>query len=232
MALVPIIKPTYPNVPDADGVPPLLRSVAGIQNNIALLAGDALSILALFDTPQWGLFTADGAPAFAGPTSAGLARVLEILGPGGLSVGEIEYRQEFRLSSAPQEAGAFLSYNKVNSPFQGRVSYIIGGTAAQRGAFLGIIEKVEASLDLLSLVTPEKTYPSVTVVHHDYRRSAHAGVSMFVVDVWIEEVRITGTSAFTTTTAPAGASPANVGAVQPGVPTAAQSAAVPGGAPT
>jgi len=85
---------------------------------------------------------------------------------------------------------------------------------------------------ILSLVMPEYAYPSCTVVHHDFRRTARNGVSMFAVDIWVEEVRITGTSAYSNTAAPSGASPINIGTVQPQEPTSAQTNAVPAGGPT
>ena len=216
---------TYPNVPNLPGVPALNRNpLAAAQSSIVLLGADALSIYNLFQTPQWGLFTLGNQPAFAssgnfdvlGFNVSGIAgSALQLLGAGGQSVGEFEYRQENRISSAPQEQGAFLSYNKVASPFSGRVAYIVGGLEAQRAAFIAAVDQKVSGLELLNLVMPEKTYLNVNVTHYDFRRTARSGISMFVVDIWVEEVRITAPAAFSNTKLPSSASNVNVGTVAP-----------------
>lgn len=229
MAIPVTPKPAFPNVPLAPGVPPIprLSALVQAQNNLVLLAADAASVVALFVGPQWGLFL-NGAPAFESiPGISGIAggtvnALAQLLGASSLSVGQIEYRLDYRISTAPQEEGAFLSYNKVSTPFQAKVTYILGGIAAARGAFLTALQNMQASLTLLSLIMPEKTYPSCNIVHSDYRRSARNGVSMLIVDIWVEEVRVTGTAAFSDTATPAGADQLNGGTVQPQSPTPGQ----------
>lgn len=223
-------KPAFPNVPYAPGVPSVSRlsGIAAAQSSIVLLASDAVGVLRLFIGPRWGLFTAGGTPAFSAIPGIGgiagglLSSAIQLIGGGGLSVGSEEFRNDSRISTAPQEQGAFLSYNKVASPFNGRVSYIISGIAAQRGAFLASCKSMLDSLTLLSLVMPEYVWPSCNMTHYDLRRAAHEGASMFVVDIWVEEVRITGTAAFSNTQAPAGAGQVNGGTVQPQAPTPSQ----------
>jgi hypothetical protein len=205
-------KPQFPSVPQAPGVPPVLRQIGAVQNDTVLLVTDAAQVLALFASPQWGIFSSGGAPAITADT-----------------VLDVEYRQENRISTAPQEQGSFLSYNKVSDPFTARVTFAQGDSAAERSAFLNQILAVQASLDLFSLVTPEITYPSVNVTHHDYRRTSIRGVTLLVVDVWVEQVRVTGTSQFSNTAQPGGANQVNGGTVQPQAPTASQQAAFPAG---
>lgn len=222
MAIPVTPKPTYPNVPQAPGVPPLLRTIDEVQNDIVLIGADALSIINLLSTPQWGLFDSSGKPAFKPIPAAGLSgivsTVLQVLGAGGQSVGEEEYSLDHRVSDAPQEQGSFVSYNKVSSPYAGRVTYLCGGTSSQRGAFLTAVKAAQQSLNLYSLVMPEITYQSCTIVHHSYRRTARNGITLIAVDVWVEEVRVTGTAAFTNTQAPSGAAMVNGGTVQPQTP--------------
>lgn len=216
MAIPPTPKPP-PNVPSAPGVPPLNR-VANVQNNAALLLADGAQILNLFSEPQWGLFTQDGGPLFPGFSATPVINALASgVGLANTSVGEEAYRREYRISTAPQEQGAFLSYNKVQMPFDGRVSYIVTGLAATRGFFLQQLETAAAALDLYTLVMPEMVYPSVNIIHHDFRRSARRGLQMLEIDVWVEEVRVTGTAQFSngTTKAPSGADPFNAGGVSP-----------------
>ena len=205
-------KPRFPAVPVAPGVPPVLRQAGAIQSTVVQLVADVGQIAALFGAPQWGIFTTAGAPVIAADT-----------------VLDVEYRQENRISAAPQEQGAFLSYNKVADPFPARVTLPQGDTADSRTAFLNEILDAQASLDLYTLVTPEITYPSVNVTHHDYRRTSVSGVTLLAVDVWVEQVRVTGTSQFSNTQQPAGADQVNGGTVQPQAPTAAQTSALPPG---
>lgn len=225
-------KPLYPNVPNVAGVPPLMRpSVAQIFPTVALLAADVPSVLSglgILQGPQWGLFTQGGAPAFAA-VSSGIASILPSFlgGSPGQSIGDVEYRVDHRIATAPQEQGAFLSYNKVSTPFTGRVTYIVSGGEAQIGAFLGQVQTLQAGINFLTLVMPEISYPSCDIVHHDYRRSSSRGLTMLSVDIWVEQIRVSGTAAFSNAQQPSGAGQQNYGTVQGQTPTAQQSTAFP-----
>ena len=224
MALPVTPKPRYPNVPNAPGVPNMLRAAGQVQNTVVALVSDVQSLLNLFQGPQWGIFDSSGKPAFGGQAASGIvAAVLSaVAGGSGQSVSEVEYRLDHRLSTAPQEQGAFLTYNKVSTPFAGRVTYVLSGTASQRAAFLAAVLKAQQGTALYSLVMPEYTYPSCSIVHHDLRRMAVRGISMFAVDIWVEEVRIVQSAAYSNTAAPSGSLTVNNGSVQPQVPTPAQ----------
>jgi hypothetical protein len=229
-------KPAFPNVPQSLGVPPVPRA-PGIQipaANFTLAVSDFAGLISLFAGPQWGLFTSDGMPAFSALAGLGLTGPLggiittvvssaaQLAGIAGQSIGSAEFRNDNRISTAPQEEGAFLSYNKVSSPFNARVTYIISGLPPFRSAFLAACKAMLNSLQLLTFVMPEYSWPSCNMIHYDLRRSARDGVSMFAVDIWVEEVRVTGTAAFTNTQAPAGAAGINGGTVQPAIPAPAQ----------
>lgn len=215
--------PLFPNVPFAPGVPPL-PGPAQVQNNIVLITADVYTVMGLLDQPQWGIFNSDGSPAF-GAVTEGFATILMPT----QSISEEEFRLDHRISTAPQEQGAFLSYNKVSTPFQAKVSYVVSGPAALRGMFLAQVLAVQNQINFFTLVMPEYQYPSCDVVHHDFRRDARRGVSMFVVDIWVEEIRVSGTAAYSNTQNPASSNPVNGGTVQPQVPTSAQQAAGPAG---
>ena len=198
-----------------------------------LLRADVTSIVNMFDAPEWGLFTASGAPAFdAGGGGSIFATVASrLFGAGGSSVKELEFRNDNRISNAPQEQGAFVSYNKVASPYNGRVTYIVTGDKATRSNFLRQVAAAIESLELYTLSMPERVQKNCNVVHYDFRRSAR-GVSQIMVDVWVEEIRIVQAGEFTNTQNPAAAEEQNDGVVQPAPATPQQSASVPGGAPT
>lgn len=196
-----IIKPEFPNVPIAIGVPPLLRpagAVFAVAAAVALTA-DAAGIFGTFGAPLWGIFDQSGNPVIVSDT-----------------VIDFAFRKEWKISDAPQEQGAFMSYNKVELPFDGPITFAKSGPDYQRTAFLQSIEQAVASLELFSLVMPERIYPSCNVTRYSFRRSQRQGVQLILVDVWVEEVRVTGTTQFTnpTTASPSGADPQNGGTVQ------------------
>lgn len=211
--------PRYPDVPRASGVPPVLRNIAAVANPIIILAADAVQLLGIFSA-QWGIFDQGGQP---------VAIADSVLG--------VDFRKEFRISNYPQEPGAFQSYNKVETPYDAKVTLACGDAGslfsfpgsqvARRTAFLSAIDAAVASLDLYAVITPEFTYESANLIHYDYRRSARGGASLLEVDIWLEEVRVTATADFTNTASPAGANPANGGAVQPTAPTPSQASNIP-----
>lgn len=228
MALPVTPKPTYPVVPRTPGVPPVLRQIGAIQNRVVLLAADAVSVYNMFQGPQWGLFvSSSNQPAFGGLTDVNIVNALAAsVGVQSQSVGGIEFRQDYRISSAPQEDGAFLSYNKVQMPFDARVTYAISGLPFARRVFLERLQFLASSLELLDIIMPEFSYFGCNVIHYDFRRTARHGVTMVLIDIWVEQVRITGTAQFTLTKTPSAASPQVGGQVQP------IQTPVPGGAPT
>lgn len=216
MAITPTPKPIYPDVPQTPGVPPVLRRIGQVQNSAVLLVADGLQVASLFNGPEWGLFTSANVPAFSAQLGSPLLNnLLGGLGIAGQSIGDLEYRRDYRISTAPQEQGAFLSYNKVQMPFDGRVTYVVSGLPFARTAFFAQLEAVAASLDLLNLIMPEYQYIGCNVVHHGFRRAAMHGVSMVLCDIWVEQVRVTGTAQFTSTKDASGAAPVNAGNVQP-----------------
>ena len=205
----PIVVPVFPDVPPVPGVPPLLRQFGAPFPPPIAAGGDGPGVPASAPTQTWGIYL-DGAPAVTSDT-----------------VDDFEFRQDFRISTAPQEQGAFMSYNKVADPFDGKVSFIVGGTVERRTAMLAQIAAAISSISTgYSLVMPERTFASVNVTHQGFRRTARAGVTMLVVDVWVEEVRVTGTAQFSNTVNPEAAATQNGGTVQAQPPTPAQGTAV------
>lgn len=163
-------------------------------------------------TGQWGIFGSDGSP------------ILTVD-----SVYAIEYARDYRISDYPQEMGAFESYNKVQLPFQAKVTFSI---ARSRRDFLGSVETATASLGLVSVITPEVSYPSANLTHYGYRRQKE-NAELILVDVWCEEVRITATSSLSDTQSTNGAATAvngNVQAQSPGSPGAVSNATFAAGA--
>jgi hypothetical protein len=217
--------PPFPDVPTAPGVPPMARA-AQVVFSAELLAADVATVIQAFGPPEWGIFTEDGSP---------------VLSPD--SIVAFDYRKEFRVSDYPVERGGFQTYDKIEMPGDVRVRMAVGGISAQgplgnpfaefsgaatRGPFLNELDAMAASLDLFTVVTPDVNYPSMNIVHYDYRREARSGASLLTVDVWLVEVRVTAQTQFssTQTQTPEGAPNQAGGAVQGAAPTPAQTQAV------
>jgi len=255
MALLPISTAAFPNLPNAPGVPPIIRQIGGITNTITLLLADVRKVINAFTgKPQWGLFFRSGAPALVGVDSTV----------------SVDVRRDYSLLDYPVEEGGFETYNKVIRPREIRVAIAISGTGsllssigsglialvtgnspsvAARARTLDALHGLANSLTLVDIRTPEGPYPGYTIEHYDYRREAREGISVIKIDIWLREVRFAAKNAFTTApptpaattppdqppptiTAPkdANAAPAtNGGAVQASPLSTAQAASLPAG---
>lgn len=190
----------YPDVPDAPGVPPVLRSLAVLTGGDALLTLDGNGITDQ-SAPEWGIYQSDGATLALQPDS----------------IVAIEYGKEEQIATFPVEQGGFQSYNKVELPFHIRVMLTKGGSIDERAAFLSACHQLRAATDLYTFVTPEDTYQNGNVTAVRLARSAQNGAQLLSVEMMVDEVRQSATSQFTksTTADPASATSVNGGAVQP-----------------
>jgi hypothetical protein len=191
-----------PNVPQVPGVPTLSSYSTGAA--VTVLVADAVSILSSFFGPQWGIFQNGVAVVEAD------------------NVVSMEYKQDWSISDYPVEQGAFESYDRVLLPFEARVRFSSGGDFVNRELLLSSIQAITQGTQVFDVVTPEQVYPSVSISHYDYRRTAQSGVGLMQVDVWCTQIRVTTSPQFTNTQSPSGASPVGGGSVQTGFPTAAQ----------
>ena len=192
------------------GVPPLLPSGYVSFSFLPPPIADA-DVFGAGPTPrgQWGLFDGDGNPVV----------VID-------SVVSFEFLNEFRVSDYPQEQGGFQSYNKVATPFDVRLALARGGTDSDRTEFILGLDKALNSLDLYDVVTPEFTYPNVSVVRVNVHRVAHRGVTLLVAETWVREIRENASAALSNSLQPSGADPVNGGLVQPQPPSSAQNAVI------
>lgn len=174
MAVTPVTKALYPNVPLMAGVPPLLRSAgaSGVVSVVLAIALDRL-IRRLSAGQKWGLYNSKGQLFEAD------------------SIVEVGYQQESRISDFPVIDGSFASYNKVRLPYMPTLRISKGGSIQARQAFLDAIEAAANSLELFSIVTPERTYINVNIEMVGYSRRASESVSLLIVDVKLREIRQT-----------------------------------------
>ena len=179
------------------------------MSSTTLMTSDGPGLDAYTAGPQWGIFDDSGNPVVE-PDS--------ILG--------FEYRVDFRVSDYPVEDGGFGSYDKVSLPYGVKIAMTKGGSDSDRSDFLNAVQAALVSLNLYTVVTPEISYANANIVHYDYARQSRAGATLLLVDVWLEEIRVTGTAQTSNTAAPSGADPVQGGTVSPQAPTSAQSSAV------
>lgn len=210
MALANLIGSVFPSVPNAPGVPAVLRTIGSVNTKVVGLVADVALVLNALSPPRWGIYS-----------SAGKAVVTAD------SVIALDLRKEFRIADFPVEQGGFASYNKVETPFDVKITFAQSGSVAARTALLASVDRAINTLDLYSVVTPEATYQSLNVVHYDYRRQSREGASLLQVDVWLQQVRIVKAAATTQVADPASAAPVSQGTVAAQPPTAAQGGAPP-----
>lgn len=150
------------------------------------------------------------------------------------TVPRFEYRGESRVSDYPVEQGAFASYNKVSQPFDIRMMMVcsglnfvqsgiqaiglnLGPKYMQKADFIDTLDYMLSTTDLFTIVTPDKIYPSVNMVHYDYKRETKNGATMLIVEAWFQEIRVTASAAYSSSVAsPSAADPVSVGTVHTG----------------
>lgn len=158
------------------GLPALAADV--IFDVVQLVAGDLLALFGINSSPQWGLFL-NGEPAVIAD-----------------NVISFEFKQDRRISNYAVEEGAFESYNKVTVPFDVRLRFSSGGSAAKREELISSVADIMDSLETFDAVTPERVYTNINPVHQNVRRTAHNGAGLVIIDVYCQQIRVTATQQF------------------------------------
>ena len=184
-----ISKSPFPNIPDSPGVPAIPRGAAlpGIVQSIfGIIEGQFWQNIGRQQV--WGIFDKEGTPVAIAD-----------------SVLDVSYRNESKISGFPVQAGSFANYNKVNNPFEARVTLVKGSNSSQnplenniflnglsavgRGDFLKAIDEAAKSLDLYTIVTPERNYINANIEGYDYRRESGNGANLIIVELRLIEIR-------------------------------------------
>ena len=226
MPLIP-----YPNVPNAPGVPNVLRKApAGPPPVVGTVAGIAQLVRAFTSAPVWGVFqhveqnsektvqhSADGLEEL---TFTGSRKLKPVVVPD--SIRDFGYSNQVNISTAPTQNGSFADYNRVNNPFEVTLRMTKGGTERDRQIFLNQIEQLQTT-QLYDVITPEKTYRSVNLMRVEYQRQGEKGAFwLSEVDLTFREIRIVtaqySRTSITQPTDPSAANPQNNGTQQAQVP--------------
>jgi hypothetical protein len=187
------------DIPIAPGLPPLLRTAEAAAEQIFLLQEDTLTDFGLSLAPTWGVYDLFGAPVVVADT-----------------VTALDFHREWAIADYPIERGGFESYDKVDVPFVARVRFAAGGSAENRAALLNSVSAIAGDLNLYDIATPEKIYTSVNVQRYDFSRTAHDGVGLLQIDLWLLEVRVTAGASDGNAQSPSGDATVNGGNVQAG----------------
>lgn len=193
------------NVPNAPGVPALLEAIS-TEAAIILLTQDLVSAFGNV-IPTWGIFFGGLPIVFADNVVA------------------FEYRQEWVIADYQVEQGGFVSYDKVATPFEGRMTLSAGGDIINRQSFLNSIAAIAGDTNLYEIRTPEQTYENVNIMRYNFRRISTKGAGLIEVEIFVREIRDEGSSEFTSTVQPSGADTVNLGTLQTSTPLPLQTAA-------
>jgi len=173
----------FPNVPNLPGVPQIPRSPLVPTSSTPALANDSTQSTADDSpaSPPWGVFDSSGNLAINAD-----------------SVRNFDWRQEYRIGNYPVQQGSFASYDKVTVPYENAVRLVKTGTLIDRMAFVTQVQKVAASLDLYTIMTPEESYTNVNVTRAELSRHERNGAYIIVYDLFFQQI-IQATPQYTAT---------------------------------
>lgn len=98
-------------------------------------------------------------------------------------------KSENKITQNPTEKGAFADYNKTSSPISLGVILAQTGSSEALAQTLDRLDALVESTELLSLVTPEKTFLEYSLTSYDYDRKTENGVDRLLVSLVLEEIR-------------------------------------------
>lgn len=192
----------FPSVPAYPGVPELVRPVQqfigeNVPLSIALGTIESFLITALQQAPKWGIYTTTGRRlgVDSTDTSTGGGIINSLIsqavggGPPVLTTPGFEYQRENRISDFPVEEGGFATYNKVQLPASVVLTISLEGSVGARAAFLAAIEDACNSTDTFDVFTPEAVYHNQNLVRYTYSRKPQRGLTLLILEVYLEEVR-------------------------------------------
>ena len=149
---------------------PTLQNAIQYPSHVAITAN---AITSLFNEPPvWGIYiNNDVAVECDGAT-------------------QVDMHFESNISSAPQEGGKLLSYNKVRQPYRANVTLIKGGDVLSRDAFISDLLRLRDSLQLLSVITPDQVYINCNITSVTYYRNPERGYMLISTEIGLDEVMI------------------------------------------
>ena len=102
---------------------------------------------------------------------------------------DIDILNEGQALSYPVEEGAFMTYNKVQSPLDIRVTLAKMGLPFEFADILKTLDKYQEEALKLMIVTPSAFFDSMTLQSYGHRHEQRRNANMLTVDLHIVEVR-------------------------------------------
>lgn len=182
-----------PNVPNLPGVPPLSSYIpAPVLDALTEISQIVLGVA----SRPWDILL-DGESAFDFN-----------------SVFSVEFKKESVIPDYTVEPGSFLSYDKVQRPFELHVRLLSGGTEDDRQALISQLEAAADDLNLYDVVTPETAYQDCNILRIEYPRTAE-DVGMIMITIIFKQIRESQPASFQNTQQPTAAGQVGGGNVQP-----------------
>jgi hypothetical protein len=178
MAIPPVIKvPQFPNVPALAGVPQLARlpnvPLSSIIASIGNAAIQGRLWHAVKQAPKWGVFDASNNPVVIPD-----------------NIVDFHNSDDSRVSNFPVQDGQFAAYNKVALPSETVVRMTKAGTQSDRKAFLDALKAAKDSLNLYTILTPERSYLKCNLQRFEVIRSGPIGAYFLAeVDLFFIEIK-------------------------------------------
>lgn len=215
--------PEFPNVPNFPGVPQLVRATTagiGAIGGAEIIASElGLGGLVSFGNRLYSGIILDITGAGVLPQYALLdSSQQEVLAPD--SVVEVDVRADTGIMTHPIEQGTFSAYNRVQDPIVIRLMMACSGAKAQAGgmtrdSFLATLRSLREGTQLVTVVTPDGTYPNMALKGFGYSKRAERGAITIWADTTWMEARSTGvTPAAPQTSQPFGYASSPLGSVQ------------------
>jgi hypothetical protein len=206
------------NVPNAPGVPPMVRSVlTGVSTAQGLIAGVRQTIQFFQGRPplpSWGVYDSNFKSVVTADSFLSFHR-----------------KKTANIPTFPVQDGQLSSYDKVQLPGTDTIRIIKTGTLADRKLLVQQVDTLIASLNNFTLVTPEKSYPNVNCYDYDITKSDNKDAYTTIIDLIFQDIPTTSAVYTTTNVAattnavqPSAQPPVNQGVVQPTTPSVAAQA--------
>ena len=123
-------------------------------------------------TPTWTLQTEDGSTAVDFDVFL-----------------EMEFVSQNQVAVEPIEQGSFADYNKHDSPKEITVTLACTKIYSEQQPVLETLDKLAASVQKVSLITPSSEYKNLNIEGYGYARKEDSGAGMLVIELKLIEIR-------------------------------------------
>lgn len=239
----------FPTVPALPGVPNLARLATAAQVSAgASLSGETRALAAALGLPTTVTFGTSALFSGLGLQSLNPQSTQpenpDQLAPGGLppyaisdsdnstiidpdSVMEFEINADSNVNSHPVEQGGFQAFNRVQEPISIRMQMACQGRQMPRETFLSTLKSLREGTQVVTISTPDTTYPNMTLKAFGYKKTSDRGaVTIWADTQWTEERSTNVTVSAPPTSQPQGAATTSLGSLQPATPSAQQQASI------